>query len=64
MRCPSCGELSLNVVSESHLDVPFYHDPVVRLIDRPFGDHRDLTLDSFHDQLWSAGFDAARATLS
>jgi hypothetical protein len=63
MLCPSCGELSLNVVSESHLDVPFYHDPVVRLIDRPFGDRRDLTLDSFHDQLWSAGFDAARASL-
>ena len=63
MRCPSCGELSLNVVSESHLDVPFYHDPVVRLLDRPFGDPRDLTLDRFHQQLWSAGFDAERASL-
>ena len=63
MRCPSCGELSLNVVSESHLDVPFYHDRVVRLIDRPFGDPRDLTVDRFHEQLWSSGFDAERASL-
>jgi len=63
MRCPSCGELSLNVVTESHLDVPFYHDRTVRLIDRPFGDRRDLTVDAFHAELWSAGFDAARASL-
>jgi hypothetical protein len=63
MRCPSCGDLSLNVVTESHLDVPFYHDRVVRLIDRPYGDARDLTVDRFHEQLWSAGFDAERSSL-
>ena len=64
MHCPSCGELSLNVVSEAHLDVPFYHDRVVRLIDRPFLDSRDLTVDDFHERLWSAGFDAERARLA
>jgi hypothetical protein len=64
MHCPSCGELSLNVVSEAHLDVPFYHDRVVRLIDRPFLDSRDLTVDHFHERLWSAGFDAERAKLA
>jgi hypothetical protein len=63
MHCPSCGELSLNVVSEAHLDVPFYHDRIVRLIDRPFNDPRDLTVERFHEQLWSAGFDAERAAL-
>jgi hypothetical protein len=63
MNCPSCGELSLNVVSEAHLDVPFYHDRIVRLIDRPFLDERDLTVEGFHQQLWSAGFDAERASL-
>jgi hypothetical protein len=63
MHCPSCGELSLNVVSEAHLDVPFYHDRIVRLIDRPYGDTRDLTVESFHEQLWSAGFDAEREAL-
>jgi len=63
MRCPTCGHVSLNVVSESHLDVPFYHDPVVRLIDRPYGDARDLTVERFHEELWSAGFDAERSAL-
>jgi hypothetical protein len=52
------------VVSEAHLDVPFYHDRVVRLIDRPFLDSRDLTVDHFHERLWSAGFDAERAKLA
>jgi hypothetical protein len=63
MRCPSCGDLSLNVVTRAHLDVPFYHDDVVRIIERPFGDHRDLTIERFHEDLWSAGFDAERGRL-
>ena len=63
MRCPSCGETSLNVVSHRHLDVPFYHDAVVHFIDRPFGDGRDLTLERFHDQLHSARFDSERGSL-
>ena len=41
--------------------MPFYHDRVVRLVDRPFGDTRDLTVDDFHHQLRSARFDAERA---
>jgi len=48
---------------EAHLDVPFYHDRVVRLIDRPYNDARDITAESFHEQLWSAGFDTERDTL-
>jgi hypothetical protein len=63
MSCPSCGEMSLNVVTQQHLDVPFYHDDVVRVIERPFGDGRDLTVERFHSQLWSAGFDSERDSL-
>ena len=63
MTCPSCGEVSLNLVSGAHLDVPFYHDRVVRFVDRPFGDTRDLTVEVFHHQLHSARFDAERADL-
>ena len=50
MTCPSCGQLSLNVVTQRHLDVPFYHDEIVRVIERPFGDVRDLTVDRFHHE--------------
>jgi hypothetical protein len=63
VTCPSCGEVSLNLVSGAHLDVPFYHDRVVRFVDRPFGDTRDLTVERFHHQLHSARFDAERADL-
>jgi hypothetical protein len=62
MRCPGCGEVSLNVVTQRHLDVPFHHD-IVRAIERPFGDRRDLTAERFHEELWSAGFDSERLGL-
>ena len=48
MSCPGCGEVSVNLVTGAHLDVPFYHDKVVRYVDRPYGDGRDLTVDVFH----------------
>ena len=64
MRCPSCGHASLNLVSAPHLDVPFYHDRVVRYVEQPFGDGRDLTLERFHDALHSARFDDERGTLA
>ena len=35
MSCPGCGEVSLNLVSGAHLDVPFYHDKVVRYVRPP-----------------------------
>ena len=62
MVCPGCGQASVNLVSQPHLDVPFYHDPVVRYLERPYGDGRDLTLDRFHDELHSGGFDRERAS--
>jgi hypothetical protein len=61
MRCPSCGDASVNLVTQPHLDVPFYHDRVVRFVERPYGDGRDLTLERFHEELHSARFDAERA---
>jgi hypothetical protein len=62
MACPACGHASVNLVSQPHLDVPFYHDRVVRYLERPYGDGRDLTLDRFHDELHSGGFDSERAS--
>ena len=63
MSCPSCGYTSLNLVSEPHLDVPFFHDRVVHYVQRPFGDVRDMTLDQFRERLQSSQFDAARSDL-
>jgi hypothetical protein len=63
LLCPRCRTVSLNLVTADHLDVPFYHDRVLRYVRRPFGDGRDLTLERFHEQLHSARFDAERAGL-
>lgn len=36
--CPSCGHLSGNLVSAEHLDVPFYSDAAVGVIEAPLPD--------------------------
>jgi hypothetical protein len=59
MRCPSCGATTVNLVSEPHLDVPFFHDPVVHYLERPFDDPGRLTLDEFRSELHSQRFEAA-----
>jgi hypothetical protein len=63
MRCPGCGAVSINLVTRAHLDVPFYHDRVVRYLARPFVDAREVTVERFHDELHSGRFDAERAEL-
>ena len=35
----------------------------IKILERPFGDRRDLTVDRFHAELHSAGFDVERARL-
>jgi hypothetical protein len=46
-----------------HVDVPFFQNPVVQYVRRPFGDGRELILERFHEELNSAWFDAERADL-
>ena len=44
-RCPGCGRTSVNVVSETHLDVPFYSDPEIGVVEDVFSsDLRPLEL--------------------
>jgi hypothetical protein len=56
VTCTSCGEDSLNLVSERHLDEPFFHDPVVHSLERPVGDLGER--DRFQWHLGSSRFDA------
>jgi hypothetical protein len=34
VRCPSCSETSVNLVSQNHIDVPFYSDGEVEVAER------------------------------
>jgi hypothetical protein len=59
VRCSSCGRVSLNLVSERHLDQPFFHDRVLRYVDNTF-DGRLESMATFREHLWSARFDEER----
>jgi hypothetical protein len=63
VRCPSCGRLSLNVVSQPHVDVPFHNDREIGVVEHMFADDALATLDAFRAELWSASFDARRLAL-
>ena len=38
VRCPVCGSVSINVVSEPHVDLPFWNDPHIGVVEHVFGD--------------------------
>jgi hypothetical protein len=63
VRCPVCGSLSINVVTEPHVDVPFWNDQHVGVVEHVFGDDALRTLDAFHTELHSATFDERRLAL-
>jgi hypothetical protein len=62
VRCPVCGEVSLNVVSRAHVDVPFHNDREIGVLTGC-----DLgvaaTIEAFRAELYSASFDARRLDL-
>ncbi len=59
VRCAACDGVSINIVSERHLDEPFYHDPTVRFVDRPLAPGAGL-VERFTHELWSGAFDHER----
>ena len=63
VRCPHCRRLSLNLVSQPHLDLPFHNDREVGVVEHMFADDALQTLDEFRAELWSASFDARRLAL-
>jgi hypothetical protein len=64
VRCPACAAISVNLVSERHVDLPFHHDAEVGVVEHVFGDDADRTLEEFRAELYSASFDARRLRLS
>jgi hypothetical protein len=63
VRCPSCRRLSLNLVSQPHVDLPFHNDPEIGVVEHMFGEDTPTTLEEFRAELWSASFDARRLGL-
>ena len=63
VRCPSCRRLSLNLVSHTHVDVPFHNDLEIGVVEHMFAEDALTTLDDFRAELWSSSFDARRLAL-
>jgi hypothetical protein len=64
VACPSCSHTSVNVVSREHVDVPFYNDRRVGVVEHIFSRDRELALAAFRDELDSCRFDTRRRDLA
>jgi hypothetical protein len=63
VRCPACGRISVNLVSEEHVDLPFHNDREIGVVPHVFADDADLMVEEFQHELYSGGFDARRLLL-
>ena len=63
VRCPVCGSVSINVVSEPHVDLPFWNDPRVGVVEHVFGEDALRTVEAFRAELHSTSFDERRLAL-
>jgi hypothetical protein len=63
VRCPACSKVSVNVVSEPHVDVPFHHDHEIGVVEHLFGDDPETIVLEFSAELDSGRFDMRRLQL-
>jgi hypothetical protein len=63
VRCPACEQVSLNLVSERHVDLPFHNDVAVGVVEHVFAGDAVRTVDEFCTELYSATFDERRLQL-
>jgi hypothetical protein len=63
VRCPACGALSVNLVSQAHIDLPFANDARIGVVDHVFAEDAVRTLDEFRAELHSSRFDERRLHL-
>ncbi|HEX5468177.1 MAG TPA: hypothetical protein VFW80_03920 [Gaiellaceae bacterium] len=64
VECPACSRTSVNLVTRPHVDVPFYNDRKVDVVEHIFAGDRDATLEEFRAELTSGAFDARRRDLA
>jgi hypothetical protein len=64
VECPACTRTSVNVVSREHVDVPFYNDRRVAVVEHVFAFDREPAVEAFRAELFSAAFDARRRDLA
>jgi len=63
VRCPVCAALSVNLVSRAHVDIPFWNDARVGVVDHVFREDAVRAVAEFRSELRSARFDERRLDL-
>ena len=63
VRCPACSSTSVNLVTPTHVDVPFHSDSRVGVAPHVFSEVELMTIDAFRAELDSATFDEKRLTI-
>ena len=63
VRCPACNALSVNLVTQAHVDLPFWNDASVGVVDHVFTDDVFAAVEGFRAELYSARFDERRLNL-
>jgi hypothetical protein len=62
-HCPFCSSTSVNLVTRLHLDIPFWNDTSVGVVDHVFAGDALATIEEFRLELHSARFDERRLDL-
>jgi hypothetical protein len=63
VKCPVCRSISINIVTRSHVDVPYHSDVSVGVVAHVFEADALRTIDEFQAELRSATFDEKRLLL-
>jgi hypothetical protein len=63
VRCPVCSRVSVNLVSATHVDVPFANDREIGVVSHVFAEDAAATVEMFRAELASDSFDARRLEL-
>jgi hypothetical protein len=63
VRCPACEQVSVNLVSHQHVDLPFHNDREVGVVEHVFDSDAARLIEEFRAELYSAHFDVRRLGL-
>jgi hypothetical protein len=63
VRCPSCEAVSVNLVSRDHVDIPFWNDARIGVVEHAFEPDALHAVEEFCAALQSAHFDERRLDL-
>jgi hypothetical protein len=63
VRCPSCAQTSINLVSEQHVDLPFHNDAQIGVVGHIFSADAARAVEEFAAELDSSQFELARLAL-